>query len=135
MAFPSRVALVLLGLPASASRLNPGTTHRSLGAAISTLCTLDLRQQHPTVEMAQYTFGQPRVGNQVGSSTCVSAWRQRLGPSCSSQSDLTDHIPIFIMTQAFYEFFTGIYSGINWRFTHHRDPVPHLPLMCVGLQS
>lgn len=39
--------------------------HYSLGAAIASLCALDLRQQHPHVKMAQYTFGQPRVGNKV----------------------------------------------------------------------
>lgn len=51
--------------PAHASTL----THHSLGAAIASLCTLDLRQQHPNVKMALYTFGQPRVGNRVSSET------------------------------------------------------------------
>jgi len=74
-------------------------TGHSLGAALATLCTLDLRQQHPSVDMAQYTFGQPRVGN-----------------------------------AEFSDFFQNLYKDINWRFTHYRDPVPHLPLEDMGFR-
>eukprot|EP00045_Choanoeca_perplexa_P003183 m.29001 g.29001 ORF g.29001 m.29001 type:complete len:303 (+) comp11911_c0_seq1:399-1307(+) len=40
-------------------------TGHSLGAAIATLCSLDLAINNPTMRITQYTFGQPRVGNEA----------------------------------------------------------------------
>lgn len=36
--------------------------------------------------------------------------------------------------QDFVTFFNAKYNGIRWRFTHFKDPVPHLALECVDKQ-
>lgn len=38
-------------------------TGHSLGGALATLATLDLKRRHPGTKVTMYNYGSPRVGN------------------------------------------------------------------------
>ena len=101
----------------------------SLGAALSTLCSLDLSILHPHVHIEQYTFGEPRVGNKVGLNL----------EELKSDSDSILSCFIFLVSndrrfvlQAFAKFFESSSVAARFRAVHYKDPVPHLPPLCFG---
>eukprot|EP01147_Barroeca_monosierra_P006122 gene6122-9182_t len=88
-------------------------TGHSLGAALATMCSLDLSIKHPTSSISHYTLGQPRVGNEpfyefFRQSTIVAAYR------FVHNHDIVPHLPLksmgfhHIATEVFYrEDYTG----------------------------
>ncbi|EFA83435.1 hypothetical protein PPL_03582 [Heterostelium album PN500] len=66
-------------------------TGHSMGGAISTFCTLELLDWFPNVPLFTYTYGSPRVGNNVFAeyynSRQPNTWR------VTNQKDLVPHLP------------------------------------------
>ena len=61
----------------------------SLGAALAVHCTADLRQRG--IEAVAYTYGQPRVGNDI-----FSAWYESVDPGSlrvTAYGDIVPHVP------------------------------------------
>ena len=69
----------------------------SLGAALAVHCTADLQQRG--FDAVAYTYGQPRVGNDI-----FSAWYTSIDPDCirvTAYGDIVPHVPPQVLDYRF----------------------------------